>query len=63
MLVGLIVPQARPDGTLSVRETIPLKRLAGVMVMVETAKVPALTGAGEDADVLKSQNWKIVVAL
>ncbi len=33
------------------------------MVMVETAEVPALAGAGEDADVLKSQNWKIVVAL
>jgi len=31
--------------------------------MVEMAEVPALTGVGEDADVLKSQNWKIVVAL
>ncbi len=31
--------------------------------MVETVKVPALTGAGEDADAVKSQNWKIVVAL
>ena len=31
--------------------------------MVEAAEVPALTGAGKDADAVKSQNWKIVVAL
>jgi len=30
--------------------------------MVEVAPVPALTGAGEDADALKSQNWKRAVA-
>ena len=61
MVVGLIVPQARPDGALSVRETMPLKRLADVMVIVDVAEDPALRGAGEDADVLKSQNWKSVV--
>ena len=62
-LVGLIAPQVRPDGGLSVRETMPLKWLIGVILMVEMTEVPALTGAGEDANVLKSQNWKIVVAL
>ena len=61
-LVGLIAPQTRPDGTVSVRETMPLKWLADVMVMVEVAEVPALRGKGEDADELKSQNWKSVVA-
>jgi hypothetical protein len=29
--------------------------------MVEMAEVPALTGAGEEVDALKSQNWKRVV--
>jgi len=29
--------------------------------MVDVAEDPALRGAGEDADVLKSQNWKSVV--
>jgi hypothetical protein len=61
-LEGLIDPQTRPDGTVSVRETTPLKWLAAVIVMVETAETPALTAAGEDADALKSQNWKSVVA-
>jgi hypothetical protein len=37
--------------------------LAGVIVMVEVAEDPALRGAGEDADELKSQNWKSVVAV
>ena len=60
--MGLIAPQTRPDGTVSVRETMPLKWLADVMVMVEVAEVPALRGKGEDADELKSQNWKSVVA-
>jgi hypothetical protein len=33
------------------------------MVIVEMADVPALTGAGDEAVVLKSQNWKSVVAV
>jgi hypothetical protein len=61
-LEGLIDPQTRPGGTVSVRETTPLKWLTAVIVMVETAEAPALTAAGEDADALKSQNWKSVVA-
>ena len=61
-LVGFIVPQTRPERAVSVRETMPLKWFADVMVTVEVAEVPALSGAGEDADELKSQNWKSVVA-
>ena len=61
MLSGLIVPHARPDSGLSVRETMPLKWLLAVTVIVAMAEVPALTGPGEDPDVLKSQNWKKAV--
>lgn len=57
-LDGLIAPQTRPDGTLSVKVTTPLKWLIAVMVMVEMAELPALTGVGDEADVLKSRNWK-----
>jgi len=32
------------------------------MVIIEAAEDPALRGTGEDADELKSQNWKSVVA-
>lgn len=32
---GVIVPQLRPDGTVSVRVTTPAKALAAVIVMVE----------------------------
>lgn len=60
-LVGVIAPQTRPEDAVSVRETMPLKWLADVMVMVDVAEDPALRGAGEGADVLKSQNWKSVV--
>ena len=63
MLVGVIAPQTRPDDGVSVRETTPLKLFIPVTVIVEMAEVPALTGAGDEADVLKSQNWKSVVAV
>lgn len=32
------------------------------MVIVERDDVQALTGTGEDAEALKSQNWKSMVA-
>lgn len=62
-LGGLIAPQTSPRGTVSVRETTPLKWLVAVMVMFEIVDVPTLTGAGEEAVVLKSQNWKSVVVV
>ena len=60
-LEGLIDPQTRPDGTVSVRATTPLKWLIAVTVMVDVAELPALRGAGEEAVVLKSRNWKTAV--
>ena len=53
-LLGLMVPQLSPDGTVSVRLTVPAKPLTAVTVMVELAEVPATTAAGEVAVIVKS---------
>jgi hypothetical protein len=53
-LVGLIAPQVRLAGTVSVRLTVPVNPLRAVTVMVEVAETPALTAAGEVAAMLKS---------
>ena len=36
-LAGVIAPQVSPDGTVSVRLTVPLKWFNAVMVIVEVA--------------------------
>ena len=54
MLLGLIVPQVRPDGIVSVRDTVPENPLSAVTVIVDEADWPALIGAGEDAAMVKS---------
>jgi len=54
MLVGLMAPQVRLAGTVSVRLTVPVNPLRAVTVMVEVAETPALTAAGEVAAMLKS---------
>ena len=61
-LVGVMAPQVNPDGTVSVRETVPAKPLSAVTVMVEVADVPALTDAGELAAMVKSTKLKVAVA-
>jgi len=53
-LVGVMAPQVRLAGTVSVRLTVPVKPLRAVTVMVEVAETPALTAAGEVAAMLKS---------
>jgi hypothetical protein len=53
-LFGVIAPQVRPAGTVSVRLTAPVNPLTAVMVVVEIADEPAGTGAGEVAAILKS---------
>jgi hypothetical protein len=63
ILLGVIVPQVNPDGIASVRPTDPAKWFTAVRVIVELAKLPALTGAGEVAAVVKSWNWKTAVAV
>ena len=51
---GLIEPHASPDGTLSVRETAPVKPYNEPTVIVEAADWPVLTVLGEDAAIVKS---------
>jgi hypothetical protein len=51
-LVGVIAPQVRLVGTVSVRETVPVNPLTAVTVIVEVADVPTVTAAGDVAVVL-----------
>jgi hypothetical protein len=59
MLGGVIAPQVRPEGTVSVNETDPVNPLRAVMVIVEVAEVPAWTAAGEVAEMEKSLTVKV----
>jgi hypothetical protein len=60
-LVGVIAPQVRLAGTVSVRLTVPANPLSAVIVMVEVAEVPTVTAAGEDAAIVKSRNVNVAV--
>jgi hypothetical protein len=60
-LVGVIAPQVRLAGTVSVRETVPVKPLTAVTVIVEVAEVPAWTAAGEVAVIVKSVTENVAV--
>ncbi len=52
---GVIEPQTRPEGTLSVRVTVPANLLIAVTVMVDVPEAPALTVTGPPA-IVKSRN-------
>jgi len=54
MLLGLIDPQVRPDGIVSVRDTVPVNPLSEETVIVDVVDWPALTADGELADMEKS---------
>ena len=60
-LAGVIAPQVRFAGTMSVRLTVPVKPLTAVTVIVEVAEVPTWTGAGEVAATVKSVTVKVAV--
>lgn len=60
---GVIAPQVKPEGTVSVRVTTPANPLTAVIVIVETVDSPALTAAGEDADRVKFWKRNIAVAV
>jgi hypothetical protein len=60
-LVGVIAPQVRLAGTVSVRDTVPVKPLTAATVMVEVAEVPAWTAAGEVAAIVKSVTVNVAV--
>jgi hypothetical protein len=61
-LPGVIAPQVRLAGTVSVSVTTPVKPLTAATVMVEVAETPALTAAGEVAAIVKSLTLKVAVA-
>jgi hypothetical protein len=60
-LVGVIAPQVRLAGTVSVRLTVPANPLTAVTVIVEVAETPALTAAGDVAAIVKSVTVKVAV--
>jgi hypothetical protein len=61
-LVGVMAPQVRPAGGVSVRLTTPVKPLSAAMVMVEVADCPAFTAAGEEAAIVKSLKMNVALA-
>jgi hypothetical protein len=61
-LVGVIAPQVRLAGTVSVRDTVPVKPLTAAIVIVEVADVPTVTAAGEAAAIVKSVTVNVAVA-
>ena len=60
-LVGLIAPQVRFAGTVSVKDTVPVKPFTAVTVIVDVAEVPTWTAAGDVAVIAKSVTVKVAV--
>jgi hypothetical protein len=62
-LFGVMLPQVKPEGTVSVKLTTPAKwfTLATVIVVMEDA--PAFEGLGGLAAIVKFRNWKREVAV
>jgi hypothetical protein len=62
-LVGVIAPQVRFAGTVSVSVTVPMNPFTAVTVIVEVAETPVLTAAGDVAVIVKSVTVKVAVVL
>jgi hypothetical protein len=60
-LVGDMAPHVRFTGTVSVRLTTPVNPFTADTVIVDVAETPALTAAGEVAEIVKSVTVKIAV--
>jgi len=60
---GVIAPQVRPAGTVSVSVTTPANPFNAVTVMVLVADDPAFTAAGEVAAIEKSTKLNVAVAV
>ncbi len=58
---GLIAPQVKFAGTVSVRLTVPVNPLTAVTVIVTVAEVPTVNAAGEVAEIVKSVTVKVAV--
>lgn len=54
IVFGVIAPQVRPDGTVSVSVTVPENPLTGATVIVELADCPASVGGGVVEVIAKS---------
>ena len=63
ILAGVIAPQVKPTGTVSVNTTTPENPFRAVMVIVEVADDPAFTAAGEVAAIVKSTKLNVAVAV
>jgi hypothetical protein len=63
ILFGVIAPQVRFAGTVSVSATVPVNPFRAAIVIVEVAEVPTVTAAGEVAAILKSLTVKVAVVL
>ena len=63
ILVGLNEPQVSPDGTVSVKLTVPVNPLTGATVTVEVAELSISTAAGEVADMVKSVTVKVAATV
>ena len=61
MLLGVIAPHVRLAGTVSVKDTVPVKPFTAVTVIVEVAEVPTLTAAGDVAVMVKSVTVNVAV--
>jgi len=54
MLAGVILPQVKPGGIVSVRLTVPVNPFRPVIVIVDVADVPIVTGGEEAIEMTKS---------
>lgn len=61
-LAGMIVPQASPEGTVSVSVTVPEKWFNADTVRVDVLDAPTFPATSGVAVIVKSWNWKRVVA-
>lgn len=60
---GVIAPQLRFIGMVSVRVTIPAKPFNPVIVIVDVAEPPTVTDAGEVAVIVKSVKFRLALAV
>ena len=63
ILVGLNEPQLSPDGTVSVKLTVPVNPFAGATVIIDVAEVSITTAVGDVAATVKSVIVNVAVAV
>ncbi len=60
-VLGVIAPQVRLAGTVSVSDTTPEKPFNPVIVIVDVAELPTVTVAGDVAAMVKSTKLNVAV--